>query len=103
MVANIALVRQFTRGDDLPVFLWDLWYVMISFHSTCALTYFCRASDLGAESWYAEELGDVTAVVLQQLSGHLILAPITVRDLDLWITVSYDHISVMPLFVLFAS
>ena len=59
--------------------------------------YFSRASDLGAESWYAEELGDVVVVALRQLSGHLILAPITVRDLSVWITVPYDHVSVIPI------
>ena len=97
LITNIALVHQFTRGDDLPVFPWALWYVVISFHSIQALIYICRASDLGVESWYAEELGDVAVVALQQLSGHLILAPITVRDLDIWITVPYDHVSVIPI------
>jgi len=74
LVANIALIQRFTCGDDIPVFPWDLW-----------------ASDLGVESWYAENLGDIAVVSLQQLMGHLILAPITVGDLDVWITVPYDH------------
>lgn len=25
LVANIAIVRHFQRGDDLPMFPWDLW------------------------------------------------------------------------------
>jgi hypothetical protein len=53
-----------------------------------------RASDLGVESWYADDLGEVAVVSLLQLTGHLILAPITIRDLDVWITVPYDHVRV---------
>jgi hypothetical protein len=53
-----------------------------------------RASDLGVESWYAEDLGDLKVVPLERLTGHLILAPITVRERDIWITVPYDHVSV---------
>src|ERR1700732_2213079 len=99
LVANIALIRRFIRGAALPVFPRDLWYVMNSFNSARALKYICRASDLGAESWYAEQLDDIAVVALQQLSGHLILAPITVRDCDVWITVPYDHVSMIHLFV----
>lgn len=53
-----------------------------------------RASDLGVESWYAEDLGDLKVVPLECLTGHLILAPITVRERDIWITVQYDHVRV---------
>jgi hypothetical protein len=51
-----------------------------------------RASDLVVESWYAEELGDAFVIGLEQLTGQLILAPIMVRDVELWITVPYDHV-----------
>ena len=54
-----------------------------------------RASDLGVESWHSEELGDLMVVSLEQFMGHLILAPITVRDQDIWITVPYDHVSIL--------
>lgn len=53
-----------------------------------------RASDLGVESWYADDLGEVAVVSLLQLTGHLILALITVGDLNMWITVPYDHVRV---------
>jgi hypothetical protein len=28
LLANFALVREFQRGEDLPRFPWDLWYVL---------------------------------------------------------------------------
>jgi hypothetical protein len=56
-----------------------------------------RASDLGVESWYAEDLGDLKVVPLECFTGHLILAPITVREQDIWITVPYDHASILYL------
>jgi len=74
LLADFALIRKFRRGDDLPRFPWDLW-----------------ASDLGVESWYAEDLGNLMVVPLECFTGHLILAPITVRERDIWITVPYDH------------
>jgi hypothetical protein len=51
-----------------------------------------RAADLGAESWYAGQLGTIEIIALNRLSGHFILAPITVKVQDLWITVAYDHV-----------
>ena len=30
---------------------------------------------------------------MERLSGHFILASITVRELELWITVAFDHVS----------
>jgi hypothetical protein len=57
----------------------------------------CRASDLGVESWYAEDLGNLMVVPLECFTGHLILAPITVRERDIWITVPYDHVSIWVL------
>jgi hypothetical protein len=53
-----------------------------------------RASDLGVESWYSEDLGDLMVVSLERFSGHLILAPIIVQRQELWITVPYDHASI---------
>jgi hypothetical protein len=51
-----------------------------------------RAVDLGVESWYAGQLGANEVSALNRLSGHFILAPITVKLQDLWITVAYDHV-----------
>jgi len=53
-----------------------------------------RASYLGVESWYSNNLGDLMVVSLERFSGHLILAPIVVREQDIWITVPYDHVSI---------
>lgn len=33
LLANFALVREFQRGDDLPRFPWDLWYILLSFEA----------------------------------------------------------------------
>ena len=95
LVANFALVRDFQRGEDLPRFPWDLWYVLNFFSKHSVITNSFRASDLGVESWHSEELGDLMVVSLEQFMGHLILAPITVRDQDIWITVPYDHVSIL--------
>jgi hypothetical protein len=63
-------------------------------HQPHSTNNFLRESDLGVESWYAGELGEVAVVPLTQLAGHLILAPITVVDNDIWITVPYDHVHI---------
>ena len=52
-----------------------------------------RAVDLGVESWYADISGGLEVVSLDRLSGHFVLAPITVNDQNIWITVAYDHVS----------
>lgn len=59
------------------------------------LTKSFRAPDLGVESWYSTDLGDLKLVSLERFSGHLILAPIIVRGQDIWITVPYDHVSIL--------
>jgi len=98
LVANFALVREFQRGEDLPRFPWDLWYVLNFFSKHSVITNGFRALDLGVESWYSEKLGSLMVVSLEQFTGHLILAPIIVRGQDIWITVPYDHVSVLSLY-----
>jgi hypothetical protein len=57
-----------------------------------SITYF-SAVDLGVDHWYANQLGDLEAISVERLSGHFILASITVRGVELWITVAFDHVS----------
>lgn len=52
-----------------------------------------RAADLGVDCWYADALGEPEAVALDQLSGHFILAPISVGGRNFWITVAFNHVS----------
>jgi hypothetical protein len=33
LLADFALIRKFQRGDDLPRFLWDLWYIYCIFEA----------------------------------------------------------------------
>lgn len=51
-----------------------------------------RATDIGIKVWQANVLGPKEVVALERLSGHFILAPATIRKVDLWITVAYDHV-----------
>ncbi|KAJ7733883.1 hypothetical protein B0H14DRAFT_3517257 [Mycena olivaceomarginata] len=39
----------------------------------------------------AEVLGSKEVVSLEQFSGHFVLAPVTVCEQDLWITIAHDH------------
>ncbi|KAJ7051311.1 hypothetical protein C8F01DRAFT_1222141 [Mycena amicta] len=71
--ANIALARRFRRSNILD-FPWDLF-----------------ATDMGVGEWEADVLETTEAIALEQLSGHFILASLTVQDNDLWITVAHDH------------
>ncbi|KAH7917473.1 hypothetical protein BV22DRAFT_1026280 [Leucogyrophana mollusca] len=75
LTTDIAIVRRFHQDDALPHFPWEIW-----------------ATDLGVSAWYANDLGEVEAVPISALSGHFVLAPITVNGQDIWITVAFDHV-----------
>jgi hypothetical protein len=50
--------------------------------------------DLGVDAWYANQLGELEVVAVDRLCGHFVLAPISVKDTDLWITVAFDHVRI---------
>lgn len=62
----------------------------LNFYPT--LTFLSRATDLGVQSWYADELGPEEVISLSQLTGHFILARLEVQRIELWITVAFDHV-----------
>ncbi|KAJ7062157.1 hypothetical protein C8F01DRAFT_969210, partial [Mycena amicta] len=72
--ATCAVVRRFRPNMLITDFPWDL-----------------HAIDLGVAVWSADALGDNEVVDVHQLSGHLILVPITVQTEPLWVTVAFDH------------
>ncbi|KAJ7246650.1 hypothetical protein C8J57DRAFT_1438153 [Mycena rebaudengoi] len=49
------------------------------------------ATDLGVGAWYADRLAAEEVVDISRLSGQFVLAPLNVRETDLWITIAYDH------------
>lgn len=95
LVANFAVVQRFQSGPDIPVFPWEMWYVTSLFHLTNPdkTESHHRAVDLGVQSWIAHHFGPKEIVSLDRLTGQFILAPITVRGIDIWVTVAYDHVS----------
>lgn len=60
-----------------------------------------RAADLGIDVWDAENLAHHEAVAVTRLSGHFILAPVTVLERELWITVAFDHVGYVLFFLIF--
>jgi hypothetical protein len=94
MVLAVCLIFEFQRGEDLPRFPWEFWYVCIFFCKKRKIDFSLRVSDIVVESWYVEDLDDLKVVPLECLMGHLILAPIMVREQDIWITIPYDHVSI---------
>lgn len=52
-----------------------------------------RAIDIGVRVWKADVLGLSEVVSLDRFSGHFILAPVNIRQQDLWITIAFDHVS----------
>ncbi|KAJ6582600.1 hypothetical protein DFH09DRAFT_1245975 [Mycena vulgaris] len=49
------------------------------------------ATDIGVSVWQAEVLGPAQVISLHQLSGHFVLAPVTICGKHLWITIAHDH------------
>ncbi|EIW82591.1 hypothetical protein CONPUDRAFT_142843 [Coniophora puteana RWD-64-598 SS2] len=72
--ATVAVVRRFVPADGQVEFPWAMW-----------------ASDLGVSAWQPETFSEIEVVPADALSGHLILAPISVGRQRHWITVAYDH------------
>ncbi|TFK61693.1 hypothetical protein BDN72DRAFT_777946, partial [Pluteus cervinus] len=77
--AQIAIVQRFVLPAELALlqFPWDL-----------------RAVDLGYQVWLADHLAEPEVVELRRFSGHFILAPVTSQNKKLWVTISYDHVSI---------
>ncbi|KAF7347283.1 hypothetical protein MVEN_01483500 [Mycena venus] len=74
IVVPFAILRRFEPCTTITDFPWDVW-----------------ATDIGVSVWKAEALGPQEVVSLDRLTGHFVLAPITVRKQDLWVTIAYDH------------
>jgi hypothetical protein len=51
-----------------------------------------RATDIGVRVWQANVLGPKEVVRLDQFTGHFILAPLTVCNENLWVTIAHDHV-----------
>ncbi|TFK59319.1 hypothetical protein BDN72DRAFT_780904, partial [Pluteus cervinus] len=75
--ARIAIIQRFVPFAGVLQFPWDL-----------------RAVDLGYQVWQADHLAELEVVELQRFSGHFILAPLTSQNKKLWVTISYDHVSI---------
>ncbi|KAG0702210.1 hypothetical protein DFH29DRAFT_805341 [Suillus ampliporus] len=73
---TVAIVCRFTTNDEVPQFPWDMWAV-----------------DLGVQVWHANMLGEMEVVDVRLISGQLILIPITVSNLEYWVTVAHNHVS----------
>ncbi|KAJ7751437.1 hypothetical protein B0H16DRAFT_1318064 [Mycena metata] len=76
LVACFAILRRFQPCTDIFNWPWDLW-----------------ATGIGVRVWQQNILGSPEVVSLDRLTGHFVLAPITVRKIDLWVTIAYDHAS----------
>ncbi|KAJ7718698.1 hypothetical protein DFH07DRAFT_1011598, partial [Mycena maculata] len=74
ITAAFAILRRFQPSTYIIDFPWDLW-----------------ATDIGVRVWKADTLGSQEVVALERLTGHFILAPVTVCKHNLWITIAYDH------------
>ncbi|KAJ7603249.1 hypothetical protein DFH06DRAFT_1114701 [Mycena polygramma] len=72
--ASFAIVRRFRPCTTIFNWPWALW-----------------ATDIGVAVWKANTLGLQEVVSLERLSGQFVLAPVTVRKQDLWITIAHDH------------
>ncbi|KAI4522475.1 hypothetical protein K525DRAFT_198782, partial [Schizophyllum commune Loenen D] len=74
---TFAVVRRFLSDHEVAALAlpWDLW-----------------GTDLGVRTWRASALAATEVIGIEQLSGQFVLAPVVVRDLDLWITVAYDRV-----------
>jgi hypothetical protein len=53
---------------------------------------FLRANDLGVATWYANALAPPELVALDELSGHVVVVDILVRNTQVWVTVPFDHV-----------
>jgi len=58
----------------MPAFPWDSWVI-----------------HLGVQVWYGNALGDMEVVEIELASGQLILIPITISDVDYWVTIAHNH------------
>jgi hypothetical protein len=93
--ATFAIVRRFVQDEDVPDMPWNVLCVHLveSTHPPWLIPYHVSASDLGAATWNANALGPGEFVRIDCLSGHLVLASLACIDLDLWVTVPFDHVS----------
>ncbi len=62
-----------------------------------------RAVDLGIRAWTANSLASLEVVELNRLTGHFVLAAITIRNHDIWLTIAYDHVSAIFVHLSFAT
>ncbi|KAL1740203.1 hypothetical protein HDZ31DRAFT_85553 [Schizophyllum fasciatum] len=72
---TFALVRRFKTDNEVTALSlpWDLW-----------------ATDLGVRIWRANVFSPVEAVSVSRLSGHFVLAPLSIEAINVWVTVAYD-------------
>ncbi|KAF7343039.1 hypothetical protein MVEN_01734200 [Mycena venus] len=76
LTANFAIVQRFQDNTVFRDFPWALWATDIGVH---------------AHVWQADVLGPLEIIALEQLTGHFVLASITVQNEALWITIAHDH------------
>ncbi|KAL1713956.1 hypothetical protein EV715DRAFT_210517 [Schizophyllum commune] len=72
----LAVVSRFMGDHETArlTFPWDLW-----------------ATDLGIRVWRAGRFAPAEVITIERLSGHFVLAPLSLRGLDIWITIAYDQ------------
>ncbi|KAJ7044316.1 hypothetical protein C8F04DRAFT_881243, partial [Mycena alexandri] len=72
--AAFAFVKRFQPCTVITDWPWDLW-----------------ATDIGIRVWNQNCFDLPEVVALERLTGHFVLAPVTVRGYALWITIAFDH------------
>ncbi|KAJ7654607.1 hypothetical protein DFH06DRAFT_1092852 [Mycena polygramma] len=77
--ASFALVRRFKPCTT--IFNWP-----------------SRATDIGVAVWRAKQLANQEVIGVERLNGQFVLAPVTIRKQDLWITIAHDHVSLPLIF-----
>ncbi|KAF7314742.1 Neurobeachin-like protein 2 [Mycena kentingensis (nom. inval.)] len=72
--ATCARVRRFKPPKTPREFPWQIWSV-----------------DIGVDVWQANKFEHWEIIDVNRLSGHFILAPLTLDDEELWATIAFDH------------
>jgi hypothetical protein len=92
---TFAIIRRFVHDEDVPDMPWDVLCVCFfeGTHPPWLIIYCFSSSDLGTATWNANALGPGELVRIDRLSGHLVLASLACIELDLWVTVPFDHVS----------
>ncbi|KAL1698081.1 hypothetical protein EV121DRAFT_218728 [Schizophyllum commune] len=74
---TFAIIKRFLSDQDIVAlsFPWDLW-----------------TTDLGVRTWRADVLGPAEVVSVLRLTGHFVVAPVQIGQLDLHVTIAFDSV-----------